>query len=271
MPGTELSHAEPGDLDPRAVENAMALFLRALPVSPLKATAVADKDRKKLWRQVQEVIGRLGEFAVELDLIALPPLTYNPADPATFAEAIGNKLLVQEAMPFGEVQHRPFYGSGIYALYYHGDFDAYQPIKHTGTPIYAGRAQPSMRSATTPREQGTPLWGRLKEHADSINEAKNLDIKDFSCRYLVVSSGWEDGAEAHLIHLFQPIWNKEMKICQGLGKHGDKSDTRRNLRSAWDTLHPGRPWADDALPNKRSVEEIKADVSKHYLTHPPRF
>jgi hypothetical protein len=270
MPGNgNLSDAS--DFAPEAVEEALEKLLTTIPNGMVNTSAIPERDRKRLWKGIQQAVERLSSLAVELDLIALPPLMYNPADPATFAESIGNKLLLQEAMPLADIGTRPFYGSGIYALYYHGDFDAYQPIKNTGTPIYAGKADPGEKDARTPREQGTRLWARLREHADSIKEATaTLKTADFTCRYLVTGSGWQVAAEAHLISLFKPIWNKEMKICQGLGKHGDASDTRRNKRSAWDTLHPGRPWAGDALDNDRSVDQIKADIAAHYRKYPTR-
>lgn len=248
----------------------MATLLRTLPHGIVDAARIDERERKKLWRGIQAIVERLNGLAVELDLIALPPLMYNPADPATFAESIGNKLLLQDPFPLARLGERAFYGSGIYALFYHGSFDAYVPIRRTGTPIYAGKADPAEKDARTPQEQGTRLWARLREHADSIKEARNLDINDFDCRYLVVGSGWQVAAEAHLIALFKPVWNKEMKVCQGLGKHGDASETRRNLRSAWDSLHPGRPWAEDAESNRRSVDQIKADIADHYRRFPPR-
>ena len=67
----------------------------------------------------------------------------------------------------------------------------------------------------------------------------------------------QNGAENYLIDLFKPIWNSEIGICYGFGKHGDDPGTRKNLRSPWDSLHPGRDWAyrdpamKDAKPRRR--------------------
>lgn len=276
----------PSRLDAARTRTALEKLLASLPPSPLDAAGLVDNERKKLWAEVQIVLKRLETFAVELDLIALPPLMYNPADPDTFAESIGNKLLLQEPTALADVRSRKFYGSGVYALFYRGNYDAYRPIKGTHTPIYVGKANPAKAKKTkpkkgkphaaeegvakTPRQQGLSVWSRLTEHADSIDEAETLDLADFDCRYLVTATGWQVAAEEHLIALFKPVWNKEMKICQGLGKHGDASETRDNRRSAWDTLHPGRPWAADAKENKRSVEQIKADIAEHYRRFPPR-
>lgn len=265
-----MAETSTSQFDPSQVEKHLASLLKLIPENA-NDTSMDDRQRQRLYKKVQQAAERLADFAVSLDLIALPPLIYNPADPATFAESIGNKLLVQDPIPLTSVKERKFYGSGVYALYYRGDFEAYRPIRNTATPIYVGSAMPDKtKTGASPRSQGTRLCVRLREHADSISEARNLDLSDFDCRYLVVASGWEIAAEAHLIKLFRPVWNKEVGVCRGIGKHGDSSTTRDNLRSDWDTLHPGRPWADDARPNDRNATRIKADVAKHYLTHPPR-
>jgi hypothetical protein len=85
------------------------------------------------------------------------------------------------------------------------------------------------------------------------------------------NSGQPRQFEAHLF-LFKPIWNKELKVVPGIGKHGDASETRANERSRWDTLHPGREWAthEGNKSNRLSVAEIKALVLKHFETYPPK-
>lgn len=54
-----------------------------------------------------------------------------------------------------------------------------------------------------------------------------------------------------------------MKVCYGFGKHGDSAGTRKNERSPWDTIHPGRPWAtsEQNKPNKRSAEDTLKDIA----------
>ena len=101
--------------------------------------------------------------------------------------------------------------------------------------------------------------------------AQNLNVADFECRYLVVKSAWQNTAETYLINGFMPVWNDEVGICFGIGKHGDSAATRKNTRSPWDTLHPGRKWAgtDNNTPNPMSSDEIKTQIANHYLNHPP--
>jgi hypothetical protein len=136
-------------------------------------------------------------------------------------------------------------------------------------PIYVGKADPAAPSAKTSSEQGDRLSNRLKDHRRTIAKAATLRLDDFDYRALVVQSGWQDAAEKYLIDLFKPIWNKEVGILYGFGKHGDDPGTRANLRSPWDTLHPGRDWAHrdramkDAKPRELILKEISDDLSKY--------
>jgi Eco29kI-like restriction endonuclease len=82
---------------------------------------------------------------------------------------------------------------------------------------------------------------------------------------LVVQSGLQKAAEDYLINLFHPVWNAD--ICYGLGKHGDAATTRANLRSPWDTLHPGRKWAGASREGK-PPDAIRQDVADHLERHP---
>jgi hypothetical protein len=113
---------------------------------------------------------------------------------------------------------------------------------------------------------GTSLAGRLAEHKKNIRRAsQSLSIDDFDYRALVVRSGWEGPAETHLIRTFRPIWNKEVKILQGFGKHGDSIKTRKNKRSPWDTLHAGRNWAGgDGQTDKMTPAQIEHQLRAHF-------
>jgi len=96
-------------------------------------------------------------------------------------------------------------------------------------------------------------------------------VEDFEYRALVVQTGWQDSAENYLIELFKPIWNSEVNICYGFGKHGDDPGTRANLRSPWDTMHPGRDWAhrDPKMKDARAAERITGDIAEHLAKYPP--
>lgn len=191
----------------------------------------------------------------------LPTSIFDPSDSRLFGLFAALALLAQDLIPLADVSH--IYGSGIYAIYYTGDFDDYLPIAHTETPIYVGKSQPD-EEATRIQEQGTPLTSRLLEHRKSIGLAETLDLEDFSCRYLVVRAGWEKTAELELMRYFRPLWNEGTGPVHGLGKHGDAAETRQNRRSPWDTLHPGRKWATNILEDQVPLTDIKKSIAAHF-------
>jgi len=255
------------------ITDALRALLHALPETHpiLDPASISPKRRKDLRELIQTALARLEALDANLDPIRLPSLVFDPANPEVVGKLIGDTLLEQPRIPI-EKLHR-FYGSGVYAIYYRGTFPAYSPASGTDTPLYVGKADPSNPEARTPKEQGTKLWGRLSgDHAKNIRRVNNLDIDDFDCRYLVVRSAWQGTAENYLINIFKPVWNDEVAICFGFGKHGDDPGTRRNTRSPWDTLHPGRPWAtkEGNLPNPLSAEEITENILLHYKQNPPR-
>lgn len=220
----------------------------------------------------------LQRVVAALDPIREPHSLFDPADPRLVGKFVGIALVAQEKVSLSELQ--PFYGAGVYALYYEGEYAPYSPLVGGENPIYVGKADPMEASAKTPRAQGPKLHGRLREHLRSItkaaaHEAHTLDPANFRCRFLVVQSGWQVAAENYLINLFKPIWNDELSLCFGIGKHGDSPDTRGNLRSPWDTLHPGREWASRPkkdgthVPDAKPKERILAEIGEHFSTHPP--
>jgi Eco29kI restriction endonuclease len=177
---------------------------------------------------------------------------------------------------------KPAYGSGVYAIYYRGDHPLYAAISGTETPIYVGKADPAADDASTPREQGSKLTGRLTEHAGTIMTAERysnqlpkglspISVADFTCRRLVCATNAQLVAEKHLIRTFWPVWNSETKACWGMSKHGDSAKTRANKRSPWDVVHPGRLWALDAkLEDSIPPQEIAARIDKTLIKYPPR-
>lgn len=227
---------------------------------------ITPSQRRMLQAEVRDVIGELGQLLQSMDPISLPTAVFDPSNPKVVGRFVALAMVAQERKPLAQLTQA--YGSGVYAIYYSGPYDAYSPIRGTETPIYVGKSGPQVSGARTPLEQGPKLTGRIKEHKGNIEKAiSTLDIADFHYRALVVQSGLEVAAEAYLIHLFQPIWNNEMGILFGLGKHGDASTTRANKRSPWDTLHPGRAWATTEIG--KTPEAIKAEVAAHFLKNPP--
>lgn len=233
------------------------------------ATTLTGQEAKRARQRIAEVIEQLRTATVVLDPVRQPASIFNPANPRTVGLFVSIALLAQEREPLGDV--KPYYGSGVYAIYYKGDYPAYKPLVRTEHPIYVGKADPAVPDARTPEEQRDRLARRLRDHAKAIRRADKLDIDHFTCRQLVVASGLQVAAENYLIDLFKPIWNKEMKIAYGIGKHGDAPTTRANLRSPWDTLHQGRAWAhrDATMKDQASEAQIVAKIAGHLRKHPP--
>jgi len=237
--------------------------LAELSVEATSAT-LSPRKRKFLDAQLREVMVNLGRLLHELDPIRQPTAVFDPSNPKIVGRFIALALMAQPRQLLKDVQ--PFYGSGVYAIYYKGSFSNYAPLCSAETPIYVGQAAPAISNARTAMEQGDRLARRLRDHRGNIAKATTtLDINDFEYRALVVQSGWETAAEDFLIHMFQPIWNSETGILYGLGKHGDSAETRGNRRSPWDTLHPGRSWAAATVTDARTSTQIVNDLESHFV------
>jgi hypothetical protein len=223
--------------------------------------------RRAFDSEIRGLIAELETALSRIDPVALPASVFDPSNPKIIGRFTALALVAQARRPLASLG--AFYGSGVYAIYYTGDFPLYRPLSRSETPIYVGKAGPAADGARTPREQGERLAARLNEHRKNIAKASStLDIDDFEARFLVVQSGWERSAEDYLIGLFQPIWNNEVDILYGLGKHGDSATTRANKRSPWDSLHPGRTWAVATKDDARSPERIMGDLRAHFERRP---
>ena len=239
---------------------------KGLPSDPAAYADLPTQRRRALRDELEVVVGKLGFISESLDLIRQPKHVFDPTSPKIIGRIVADTLLLQALESLAVVAKHPFYGAGVYAIYYRGKFAAYTSISGLDHPIYVGKADPAEMHAATAAAQGTRLHTRLKDHERSIIHATNLDIADFGCRYLVVRSAWIETAEDMLINWFQPVWNNEMKVCYGFGKHGDSAGTRKNERSPWDTIHPGRPWAttEQNKPNRRRAGDILKDIKAHF-------
>lgn len=156
----------------------------------------------------------------------------------------------RELLSFPVPKELPY--SGVYALYYFGDFDAYSDLSNYNKsvssitqyyPIYVGKAVPRGSRTGQARSSNT-LYHRLNEHMKSIAKAKNLNTDDFKCRFVIMTGYDEElipALESELIRRYTPLWNS---VIPGFGIHHPGSGRYGQSRSEWDTLHPGRPFAD---------------------------
>ena len=196
-------------------------------------------DLRELLQDVHATEDYLLKLERAIDAILIPAYVFDLTQPETIGEVIVYKLEQRAKERLSDI--KPFYGSGVYALYYHDGLSAYEAITGTDCPIYVGSAGPETPNASSTKLQGTKLFDRIMEHLKkSVSQSRNLKADEFFCRYLVVQSGLEKAAEDFLIRRYSPAWNKESKVCSGIGKHGDRA---RQELSDWDVMHGGREWA----------------------------
>jgi Eco29kI-like restriction endonuclease len=250
----------------------LALQLRELSdsLAAEKPSQLLPPSAKRVRKTINEAYEKLRKVMDDLDPIKHPGFVFDPSNPNIAGRIAGITMIAQPRKPLANIER--FYGSGVYAIYYNGSFPAYSLISKREHPIYVGMADPEDPSSKTAMEQGDRLSRRLNEHRKNIMKAeKTLRVEDFEYRALVVQTGWQASAESYLIELFKPIWNNEVGISYGFGKHGDAPTTRANLRSPWDTLHPGRDWAhrDPKMKDARQKERIISDIKQHLKTYPP--
>ena len=191
---------------------------------------------------------------------------YNPLEKVNLGSSVADALLSQESIPL--VDLTAFHGAGIYAIYYKGDFSAYEKMAEINrtqgatVPIYVGKAIPEggrkgggVVPILTPKPTKA-LFKRLNEHADSIRST-NLSLNDFSCRYLVVDDIWIPLGESLLIARFSPLWNL---LLDGFGNHDPGKGRYNGEVPKWDVLHPGRHWAERCRPRAMTAMQIEEET-----------
>jgi hypothetical protein len=193
---------------------------------------------------------------------------FNPLDTTNLGIAVAKALLGKTAHPLLGLP--PFRGAGIYAIYYRGGFQPYAALtkanaaaNNPSRPIYVGKAIPKggrKGAFNTTATDTSTLYGRLREHAESVQAAKNLDSGDFTCRLLVVHDLWIPLAEQLLIAHFAPIWNR---LIDGFGNHDPGAGRYNGLRPRWDVLHPGRHWAEKCKQRSETAEDISRETEQY--------
>lgn len=147
--------------------------------------------------------------------------TYDPLTVEELGRNTARALMSYPAVPLPPNGVR---GTGGYTIHYEGSFPIYADIGND--PIYVGQAR--------------DVSARLSQHFQSIQQAENLEIGDFTCRWLILAPIWIGLTETILIEEYRPIWN----AIRGFGNHAPGRGRLGQQRSQWDTLHPGRYWAE---------------------------
>lgn len=188
---------------------------------------------------------------------------YNPLDKLNLARSIETELLSRHKQPLADLDGVA--GAGVYAIHYTGPFDAYAPIADGERPIYVGKAIPKggrKGGFGQNAALGRALLDRLRQHAQSIDQARNLDLADFQVRSLVVDDIWIPLGENMLIENFQPAWNV---VIDGFGNKTPGARRATQHRSPWDVLHPGRTFADMLADHPQGAEVFDQRVRDFFL------
>lgn len=193
-------------------------------------------------------------------------IPFNPLEKVNLAQSVGDALENENPCPLANLEK--FEGSGIYALYYRGDFFAYKALASMNeeeflVPIYVGKADSKGKRKGGFIEGGATgytLYNRLKDHQKSIVQARNLSIEDFFYRALVVDDLWISLGESLLISKYAPVWNK---LVEGFGNHDPGRGRKDGKRPLWDMLHPGRSWAENYPENDTTAAMIGTQASQY--------
>lgn len=164
-----------------------------------------------------------------------------------------------------------FVGAGVYALYYLGrGFELYERIvarnkDEVRFPIYVGKAVPpgSRTGFEVRRRESADLFRRLREHTGSLQQAENLDVDGFRCRFMIFGDVETDlivPVESALIRRYRPLWNAN--LMSGFGIHTPGKGRFEQARSRWDILHPGRSFASRMENLAADREDIISDVRR---------
>jgi len=191
---------------------------------------------------------------------------FNPLAMDSLAHSIVTHMLEMDAVPLDDVPR--FNGAGVYAIYYGGRFPAYRLLAEANkggarVPIYVGKAVPSGGRKgidVTETSETRALADRVRQHATSVRAAENLDITDFRARWLVIEDIWIPLGESALIREHRPVWNV---IVDGFGNHDPGGGRDKGVRSRWDTLHPGRPWAVKYPARPETQSQIEQEITEY--------
>lgn len=165
-----------------------------------------------------------------------------------------------------------FSGTGVYALYYIGSNPLYKKYAELNRlsynyPIYVGKAVPEGwrmgRVSDDPLSQSHELFGRLRQHSNNISLGSGLDVKDFTCRFVIFEDAGSDmigTIEAALIRINIPLWNISV---DGFGNHDPGNGRYKQAKSDWDVIHPGRHWAEKCEGIPKLEKTIITNIKNH--------
>jgi hypothetical protein len=194
---------------------------------------------------------------------------FNPIEIPNIALSLALEVLDQPAGPFPP--SAPDMGAGVYLLYYVGALKEYAGFRAANTPdsprlpIYIGKAdrKGKRKGITFAPAHGNELRTRLRNHARSIAKCKNLASSDFVCRYLSIEDAFIGLAEAVLVSVFDPLWNR---VLDGFGNNPTGGPRSSQAVSKWDQFHPGRRRGEG--PSAKTPASIREEVEAYFKRDP---
>lgn len=106
------------------------------------------RGRRKLSQEIERAAGDLNALLAELDRVKRPRALFDPGNPRTIGFFIALAVAAQPRQPLGSTGE--FYGSGVYAIYYNGDYPLYEPLRGTETPFTSEKLPRAMKTPALP-------------------------------------------------------------------------------------------------------------------------
>lgn len=176
-------------------------------------------------------------------------------------------FLFFENSPLHQLDKLPtFKGAGVYALFLKSTVNTYYHGHLTSThPIYVGKAVPTGSRQGRKNDSGNTLKNRLTKHLNSIKQANNLNESEFVCRFLIIEGIATDmisAIESYLIREYNPLWNS---YIDGFGINAPGAGRYNQQPSEWDTIHPGRNYAENLTGAHRNKVDILNKISTYKI------
>jgi len=181
-------------------------------------------------------------------------------------EAIVKPALVFfEGTPYYQLTNLPkFDGAGVYAIFLKStDATCYEGCLPSMHPVYVGKAVPAGSRQGKVKGIGAVLKNRLQKHLRSIEQVGNLENENFLCRFMIIQGQATEmigTIESYLIREYNPLWNS---YIDGFGINAPGKGRYNQSPSEWDTLHPGRYYAEQLTGKPRELSAIM-DKIKNY-------
>src|ERR1035441_6134973 len=91
-----------------------------------QTTQLSQSYAKRVRKTISEAYENLRKVMADLDPIKHPGFVFDPSNPYVVGRLVGITMVAQDRKPLSAIER--FYGSGVYAIYYNGDFRAYKPL-----------------------------------------------------------------------------------------------------------------------------------------------